>query len=101
MSPWAGWLHCFRSHSNSSVLIHPGARNRNFPNADLTAAGFTAQQQCERFFPDTTTGAGYNDPRPHIWWGGSRRRDFCHSADTPLAIATETPAKRERGARHN
>jgi len=45
---------------------------QNFPNADLTAAGFTAQQQCERFFPDTTTGAGYNDPRPHIWWEGCK-----------------------------
>ena len=23
VSPWAGWLHCFRSHSNSNMLIHP------------------------------------------------------------------------------
>ena len=24
--PWAGWLHCFRNHSNSSMLIHPAQK---------------------------------------------------------------------------
>ena len=26
VSPWAEWLHCFLSHSNSNVLIHPAQR---------------------------------------------------------------------------
>ena len=32
VSPWTGWLHCFRSDFNSNMLIHP-ARSRRFPTA--------------------------------------------------------------------
>ena len=39
MSPWAGWLHCFRSDSNSSLLTHPApaAGNGFFKNLPFVA----------------------------------------------------------------
>ena len=37
VSPWAGWVHCVRSHSNSDMLLHPAQRE-----AVLGPGGHTA-----------------------------------------------------------
>ena len=37
MSPWAGWLHSFRSDSNSNLLIHPARSRAGLTPLELAA----------------------------------------------------------------
>ena len=39
--PWAGWLHCFRSDSNSIMLIHPARGSTSRPSPTSSSSGST------------------------------------------------------------
>ena len=78
LSPWVGWSHCFRSHSNSNMLIHPARDGLNTCHGERGRSKMTHRRYLvsgrPRVIPDGGSGESAPPPTPQVGVLSSRAR---------------------------